>query len=227
MIARGGEAVVDEVRERCFEIEYRVAFIHHLQDGVCNFLLFFFGQEKVSRVGVGRVEIERDCPYVFRVLRDLANVTHGILVDLIDGHVETDVVRCGVLDVFHDGVERVASDGVVAFPVAVKAQENQVRFGQVNRLRSVRDHVDNHEAHSLGLDDQIPDGQIAVSPQERLAAAEEENAGAHVVQCLHLFFDLYVGMHYRGDVVDGTVLAFQVAAVGYDDGAENRIFLFK
>ena len=92
---------------------------------------------------------------------------------------------------------------------------------------SVRDHVHNHEAHSLGFDDQIPDCQIAVSPQKRLAATEEEDAGAHVVQGLHLFFNLGVGMHYRGDVVDGTVLAFQVAAVGYDDGSQNRVFLLE
>ena len=29
------------------------------------------------------------------------------------------------------------------------------------------------------------------------------------------------------DIIYGAMLAFQVAAVGYDDGAENRIFLLE
>ena len=51
----------------------------------------------------------------------LADVPDAVLIDLIDGHVEADVVRSGIFNVLHDGVIGIPADHVVALSVSVQA----------------------------------------------------------------------------------------------------------
>ena len=46
-----------------------------------------------------------------------------MFVDLVDRHIEADIVGSGVLHMFHDGVVCVAPDGIVACPVTVEAEQ--------------------------------------------------------------------------------------------------------
>ena len=45
---------------------------------------------------------------------------YGIFVDLIDGHVEADVVGGSMFDVLHNGVVGVTPDQIVPLPVTVQ-----------------------------------------------------------------------------------------------------------
>ena len=66
-----------------------------------------------------------------------------------------------------------------------------------------------------------------LSPEEGLTAAEEQDTDSHIVELLHLLADLLIGMHNGGDIVDGTVLALQIAFVCYNNRSQNRLFLSK
>ena len=63
--------------------------------------------------------------------------------------------------------------------------------------------------------------------KEGLTAAEEEDTHAHIVKLLHLSAYLLIGMNYSGNVVDGAMLAMQIALVCNDDRAENGGFFLK
>ena len=150
---------------------------------------------------------------------------HGILVDLVDGHVEADVIGGGMFDVLHDGVVGIATDCIVTLPVAVQTEQDQIRFRQINREGAVGHYIDDEKAHFLCFHHQIPQGALSISPEEGLTAAEEQDTDSHIVELLHLLADLHIGMHNGGDVIDRTMLALQIAFVRYNDRSQNRLLL--
>ena len=170
------------------------------------------------------MEIEGHRTHVFRVARGKAHIAHMVLVDLVDRHVEADVIRARARDILHDGVVRIAANCIVALPVAVQAQKDQIRFRKIDGKRAVRYDIHNEKAHGLRLDNQLSQRALAVAPEEGLAAAEEEDTHAHVVELLHLPADLFKWMDDRRDVVDRAVLAVQVAFVGQNHRPEDRLF---
>ena len=141
--------------------------------------------------------------------------------------VEADVIRGGMFDVLHDGVVGISTNRIMALPVTVQTEQDQIRFWQINREGSVRHHIDDEEAHFLCFHHQITQGALSISPEEGLAAAEEQDADSHIIELLHLLADLHIGMHNGSDVVDGTMFAFQIAFVRYNDRSQNRLFLSK
>ena len=74
------------------------------------------------------MEIKGHRPHVFRFARGDAHIAHMALVDLVDRHVEADVVRARAHDVLHDGVIGISADLIVALPVAVQTQKDQICF---------------------------------------------------------------------------------------------------
>jgi hypothetical protein len=109
----------------------------------------------------------------------------------------------------------------VPLPVPVQAEENQVGFRQVDRERAVRHDVHEQEPRLFRFDDQIPQGPLAVFPEERFAPAQEQNPDPHIVQPPHLLPNLRVRMNDRGNIIDGAMLAAQIAFVGNDDRPKN------
>ena len=150
---------------------------------------------------------------------------HSILVDLVDGHVEADVIRSGVFDVLHNGVISIATDCIMTLPVAVQTEQDQIRFRQINREGAVRDYIDDEKTHLLCFHHQITQGAISIPPEEGLTSAEEQDTDSHIVELLHLPANLLIGMYNGGDIVDGTVLTFQIAFVCYNDRSQNRLLL--
>lgn len=76
----------------------------------------------------------------------------------------------------------------------------------------------------LRFDDQLSQRALAVAPEEGLAAAEEEDAHAHIIELLHLPADLFIWMDDCRDIIDRAVFAVQVAFVGQDHRPEDRLF---
>ena len=93
--------------------------------------------------------------------------------------------------------------------------------------RPIRNHVDDEKAHALCFYHQIPERACAILPKKCFAPTEEQNANAHVIELLHFLPNLFIGMDDCCDIVDGAVLAMQIAFIGYDDRSENCRFLFK
>ena len=92
LIARGWEFVFDDVRECALKVKDRAAFLHHLLYGFTALGFFFFAKFEFFGVWVWGVEVERDRSDVLGVASFFTDVTDTILVDLVDGHIETDVV---------------------------------------------------------------------------------------------------------------------------------------
>ena len=170
------------------------------------------------------MEIKGHRPHVFRVARGKAHIAHMALVDLVDRHVEADVVRTRAHDVLHDGVIGIAADLIVALPVAVQTQKDQIRFRKIDGKRTVRHDIHNEKAYGLRFDDQLSQRALAVAPEEGLAAAEEEDAHAYIIELLHLPADLFIWMDDCRDIIDRAVFAVQVAFVGQDHRPEDRLF---
>lgn len=225
LVARRREAVVDQVRESAPQIEHRRTGLHHPCDDIAAMGFFLSGESQLSGVRIGRVEIKGYCPDIFGISGRKANMLHSILVDLVDGHVEADVIGGGMFNILHDGVVGIATDCIMTLPVAVQTEQNQVRFRQINREGTVGHHIDDEKAHLLCFYHQIPQGAFSVPPEEGLTAAEEQDADSHVVELLHFSADLLIGMHNGGDVIDGTMLTLQVAFVCYNDRSQDRLLL--
>lgn len=155
LVARGREAVFNEIRKGAFQIEYGCALLHHLCDRFASLPLFLACQRQRLRVGIGGVKVKGDGTNVFGIAGGNTYVAHASFVDLVDRHVEADVVRRGTLDVSHNGVVGVAADLVVALFVTVKAQKDQVGFGKINGKGAVGDYVDDKEAHLLCFDHEV------------------------------------------------------------------------
>ena len=147
-----------------------------------------------------------------------------MFVDLVDRHIEADIVGSGVLHMFHDGVVCVAPDGIVACPVTVEAEQDQIRLRQINGEGAVGHDVDQEKAHFLGLHHQVPHRARPVMPQEGLSPAEEQDAHPHMVEELHLPADLFIGMVHRCQIVDRAVPALQIAPVCDDHCAQDGLF---
>ena len=120
MVARGWEFVFDDKRERALKVKDRAAFLHHLLYGFATLGFIFFGEFEFFGIWVWGVEIERDRSNVLGVTSLLTDITDAILVDLVDGHVETNVVGSGLGDVLEDGVVGIASDDVMVDLIAIQ-----------------------------------------------------------------------------------------------------------
>ena len=92
LVARSWEFVLDDIWERALEVKDRAAFLHHLLYGFATLGFIFFGELEFFGIWVWGVEVERDRSDVLGVAGFLADVADAIFVDLIDGHIETDVV---------------------------------------------------------------------------------------------------------------------------------------
>ncbi|MNP68819.1 hypothetical protein D3C76_1648310 [compost metagenome] len=57
--------------------------------------------------------------------------------------------------------------------IPVQAEQDQIRFRQVQRKGSIGDHIDNQKAHPLGFDDQIPQAFVPIPPQKGFPAAKK------------------------------------------------------
>ncbi len=88
------------------------------------------------------MEVKRDCPDIGRIFCGKAYIPNAALIDLVDCHIEADIVGCGITDIFHNEVVGVASDFVMLRPGAVQAQEDQVGFRQAERESAVGNDVD-------------------------------------------------------------------------------------
>ena len=154
-----------------------------------------------------------------------ADMVYIVLVDLVDGHVEADIVRCRLTDIMQDRIVGVATDGVMPLPIAVQTQEDQIRFRQINGEGTVGNHIDDQKAHCLGFDDQVTERFLTVPPEKGFSSAEEQNPHAHIVQGLHFLTDFFIGVDYRSNIIDRAVLAVQVTLICNDNCAQNR-FLF-
>ena len=97
---------------------------------------------------------------------------------------------------------------IMSFFVSVKAEQNQVGFGQVDRECTVRHNIDNQKTHLLSFNNQITNCFLAVLPQERFTATEEKDSYTHIVKLLHFGANLFIWMYNSGEVVYGTMLAF-------------------
>ena len=162
---------------------------------------------------------------VFRIPRRLTDLADGVLVDLIDGHIQAYIVRRGAVDVLQYAVVGIAANGVVSLAVAVQAEQDKVGLRQIDGVGAVGDHVDDEKAHFLGFDHKIPQSTVAVPPQKGLSAAEEQDPHPHVIELLHFLPDLRIGVDHGGDVIDRAMLAFEVAFIGDDHSTQNRILL--
>lgn len=164
LVTGGWEPVVNEVGEGALQVEHRGPLLHHLDDIGTAPGLLLPAQGQLLRVRIGSMEVEGHRPDVGLLLCHPAHMPNGPLVDLVDGHIETDVVGGGIADILQDQVVGVPPDGVVPLPVPVQAEKDQVGLGQVQRVGAVGHHIDNEKAQRPGLDDQLPQSSLSVPP---------------------------------------------------------------
>ena len=170
--------------------------------------LFFFRESKISCIRVRRMKIKGNGTDVFCVTSSQANVSDCVFVDSIDSHIKADIIRSSVLDILHYCIVGVAANYIMSFFVSVKAEQNQVGFGQVDRECTVRHNIDNQKTHLLSFNNQITNCFLAVLPQERFTATEEKDSYTHIVKLLHFGANLFIWMYNSGEVVYGTMFAF-------------------
>ncbi len=224
LVAWGGEVVVDDVGESTAEVEDGVSFVHELLYFGTAAHFVVAGKLQLRGVGVGGMEVEGNGAYVGFVFGYIAHGTDAGFIDLVDGHVEADVICGGGINILHNALVGVAAYGVVVLGIAIQTQQDEVRLRQIQCLGAVGNNVDDAEPHLPCFYYQISQAFAGVFPQKGFSAAKEEDAHAHVEKLLHFFFDLLVGVDNCGDVVDGAMLTVQVAAVCYNDGAQYRFF---
>ena len=223
LMAGSWEAIVDKVREGRPQIEYRSAFVHHERYRFTAGGFFFAREGQVRRIRIRRMEIEGNGADILRLPRQKAYFAHSIFVDLVHSHVEADIVRSSSGYIRHDEVVSIAAHSVMAFPVAVQTEQDEISFRKIQRKRPVRHHIDDEEAHTLRLYHQIAQGEVAVFPEEGLAAAEEKYAHAHCIELTHFRKDLPVWVKPRSDIVHRAVSAPEIAAVGQNDSSQYGV----
>ena len=113
---------------------------------------------------------------------------------------------------FHDGVVCVAPDGIVACPVTVEAEQDQIRLRQINGEGAVGHDVDQRKPIFLASTTRSRTVR-ARHATGRSLPAEEQDAHPHMVEELHLPADLFIGMVHRCQIVDRAVPALQIAPV--------------
>lgn len=79
----------------------------------------------------------------------------------------------------------------MGFPISIHAQQNEIRFRQVDGIGTVCYHVDQIGSHGFGLLDLIPEIFPLAVPEKGLAAAEKQNADSHLVQRFRTFTSEY------------------------------------
>src|SRR5699024_4226406 len=110
LIARRRETVLNEIRKSTFQIEYRRTFLHHLGDGSAASSFFFRRKSQLLCIWVRCVEIEGYCSDILCVTGSDADIPYIVLVDLVDGHIEANVVCGGIAYVLHNDVVCIATD---------------------------------------------------------------------------------------------------------------------
>ena len=118
---------------------------------------------------------------MIRIPGQAADMVHVVLVDLIDGHVEADIVCSCIADIMENCIVGIAPDCIVTLPVAIQAQKDKVGLRKIDRESTVGDHVDNQEAHLFSFDYKIPECLFTIPPEESLATAEEQNTHTHII----------------------------------------------
>ena len=169
------------------------------------------------------MEVERDSSDVLRVPGGDTNIADSIFVDLVNRHIQTNVISCCMADILHDGVVSVSPHGIMPLPVTVQTKQDQIRFGKINRKCPIGDNIHDQESHLFCFDYQVTESFAAVLPQKRLSTTEEQNAHTHIVELSHLTFDLLIGVNDCCDVIYRTVLAFQIASVSHNDRSKYRL----
>jgi len=162
---------------------------------------------------------------MIRIPGQAADMVHVVLVDLVDGHVEADIVCSCIADIMENCVVGIAPDCIVTLPVAIQAQKDKVGLRKIDRESTVGDHVDNQEAHLFSFDYKIPECLFTIPPEESLATAEEQNTHTQFIERLHLLANLLVRVYHSGDVIDRAVLALEVTFIGDDNRSEDWILL--
>jgi len=105
----------------------------------------------------------------------------------------------------------------------IDADQDHVGLRQVQPACAVGDDVHRHEAQRPGLEDDVAQPAGAVAPEEGLPAIEEQDPHALATQGVHVGADAQPGVVHPADVGDRAVLAVQVAPVGEDDRADDRV----
>ena len=137
LMARCWKTIFNKIWERTFQIEYGCAFLHHLSYRITALGFFLFTQSQFLCVGIRRMEIEGYRTNVFSITGSQTHVSYIVFVDLIDSHIESDIVCGGIADVLHDSIVGVTTDFIMALFISVQAQKNQIRFREINGEGSV------------------------------------------------------------------------------------------
>lgn len=119
LMAGGRKTIFDQIGKSAFQIKDRRACLPHLRDRSAAGSFFRFAQRQFFGIRIRRMEIERDSANIFRVPRCQAYIPHRILVDLIDCHIEADIIRGCIADILHDRIIGIAADLVMASPIAI------------------------------------------------------------------------------------------------------------
>ena len=164
---------------------------------------------------------------ILRIPCGMTDITDCIFIDLINSHIETDIVRRGSCDIFHDCIICITTDSIMAFTISVKAKKYQISFGKVDRKRAICNNVNDQKAHCLGLFDKIPESSVTVSPHKGLSSAEKEDPDSHVKKLLHFTLNLLIRMDDGGDIINRTMFAVQIAFICHNNCSEDRILLAK
>ena len=67
------------------------------------------------------MEIKRNRTYILGIPRCQAYIFDSIFVDLIDGHIKTNIIRSGLTDIFHNPVISITAHLIMASPVTIEA----------------------------------------------------------------------------------------------------------
>ena len=84
------------------------------------------------------MKIEGNRAHIFHIPRSEADMLYSIFIDLIDGHIKTDIVSRGVFNIFHNGIVCITTDGIMPLPVTIQTQQNQICLWQINGKCAIR-----------------------------------------------------------------------------------------
>ena len=148
------------------------------------------------------MKIERYRSDILCVTGSNADIPYILLIDLVDSHIETNVVCGSIAYVLHNDVICIAADFIVTLLVTIQAEKNQVGFWKINGECSVRYNINDEKSHLLSFDYQITEITLSVFLEEGFTAAKKENTNTHIIKLLHFISDLIVWMDNRCDIVD-------------------------
>ena len=121
LVARCGKTIFDQVWENRSQVKNGTAFLHHIRNGRAAARLFLLGERQLLGIRIRRVEIKGNRPHIRSIPRQSTNMVNTVLVDLIDSHIEADIICRCASDIRKDGIVGVTADHIMMLPVAVKA----------------------------------------------------------------------------------------------------------